>query len=122
MKKILKEANGIPIGVANSNPIIDSRMYEVEYLNGYILAMATKVIAENLFAQVYQEGNIFVLIESIIDTRTNNTPTLKKDVFVITKSGTKRIKIQLKDGKSASNGSMAVLHGTNLNISRICIQ
>ena len=122
MKKILKEANGIPIGVANSNPIIDSRMYEVEYLNGYILAMATKVIAENLFAQVYQEGNIFVLIESIIDTRTNNTPTLKKDAFVITKSGTKRIKIQLKDGKSASNGSMAVLHGTNLNISRICIQ
>ena len=29
VKKILKDANGRPIGVANENPILDSRMYEV---------------------------------------------------------------------------------------------
>ena len=84
--------------------------------------MAANVISENLFAQVYQEGNRFLLIDAIIDTRTNGTQTLQQDVFIITKSGDKRRKIQLKDGKYSSNGSMAVLHGTNLKISRIHIQ
>ena len=64
--------------------------------------MAANVVAENLFAQVDQEGNRFVLIESIIDTRTDGTQTLHQDAFIIINSGTKQIKIQLKDGKSAS--------------------
>ena len=35
VKNIMKGANGRPIGVANDKPILDSRIYEVEYLNGY---------------------------------------------------------------------------------------
>ena len=102
MKKRLNYSNRIPIGVANDNPILDSIIYEVEYLNGYVVTMAANVISKNLFAQVYQEGNIFVLVESIVDTRTDGTQTLQQDAFVITNSGTKQIKMQLKDGKSAS--------------------
>ena len=122
MKKRLKDANGRPTVVANDKPIMDSIMYEVEYRDGYVAAMAAKVISENLFAQVDKESNIFVMIESIIDTRTDGTQKLQQDAFVITKSGTKRKKIQLNNGKSASNVRMAVLHGTNLKISRIRIQ
>ena len=112
MKKILKDANGIPIGVANDNPILELRKYEVEYRNGYVAEMSSNVIAENLFAQVDQEGNGFVLIESIIDTRTDCTKTLQQDAFVITKRGTKRRKniikgwevcIQRKDGSTTWN-------------------
>ena len=33
--KRLRDANGLPIGVANDNPILDTRMYEVEYPDGY---------------------------------------------------------------------------------------
>ena len=29
--KRLRDANGLPIGTANENPILDSRVYEVEY-------------------------------------------------------------------------------------------
>ena len=108
--------------MANNNPILDLRMYEFEYRDGYIAAMSANVIAEKIFAQVDQEGNIFVLIKSIIDTRTDGTQTLQQDAFVITKSGTKQRRIQLNYGKSVSNGRVAVLHGTNLNISRISIQ
>ena len=104
VKKRLKDANGRPIGVDNNNPILDSRMYEVEYRDGYVLAMESNVIADNLFAKVDQEGNRFLLIEYIIETRTNGTQTLEQDVFFITKRGTKQSKIQLKDKKSASNG------------------
>ena len=32
--KRLRDANGLPIGTANDNPILDSRLYEVEYLDG----------------------------------------------------------------------------------------
>ena len=122
MKKRLKGANGRPIGVANEKSILDSRMYKVEYRDGYVAAMVANVIAENLFSQVDQEGNRFVPIKYIIDTRTDGMQTLQQDSFVITKSGTKRIKIQLKYGKSESNGRMSVIHRTNLKISRILIQ
>ena len=121
MKKRLKEANGRPIDVANYNPILDSRMYEVEYFNGYVAEILANVIAEKLFIQVYQEGNISLLIKCIIDTRTNGTQTLQQDAFVITKRGKKRRKIQQKDVKTASNERMSVLHRKNLNISSICI-
>ena len=54
VKKRLKDATGIPIGVANDNPILDSIMYEVEYCDGYVAAMAANIIAENLFTHVDQ--------------------------------------------------------------------
>ena len=44
LKKRLKDANRRPISVANDNPILDSRMYEVEYRDGYVAAMAANVI------------------------------------------------------------------------------
>ena len=112
VKNKLKDSNGRQIGVANDNPILDSRMYEVEYRYGYVAAMAANAIAGNLFAQVDQEGNTCVLIESIINTRTNGIQTLQQDAFVITKIGTKQRKntikgwgvcIQWKDGITTWN-------------------
>ena len=85
VKNKLKDSNGRQIGVANDNPILDSRMYEVEYRYGYVAAMAANAIAGNLFAQVDQEGNTCVLIECIINTRTNGIQTLQQYAFVITK-------------------------------------
>ena len=77
MKKRHKDANGRPIGVDNGNPILDSRMYEVKYHNIYLAAMAANVVAKNIFAQFDQEVNRFILINSIIDTRTDGTQTLQ---------------------------------------------
>ena len=89
VKKTMKDANRIPIGVANDNPILYSRMYEVKYCDGYVATLASNGIADNVFTQVDKEGNIFVLTKSIIDTRTNSKQTLYKDAFVITNNGTK---------------------------------
>jgi hypothetical protein len=33
--KRLRDKNGLPIGTANDNPILDNQMYEVEYPDGY---------------------------------------------------------------------------------------
>ena len=76
VKKRLKDANGGPIGVDNYNPILDLIMYEFKYRDGYVAAITANVIAENLFAQVNQEGKIFFLINYIIDKRTDHTQKL----------------------------------------------
>ena len=61
--KRLRDADGVPIGTANENPILDSCMYEVEYQDGAKASLAANYIAENLFAQVDQEGNRHVLLD-----------------------------------------------------------
>ena len=67
--KRLWDANGLPIGTANDNPILDTRMYEVEYADGHKVSMAENTIAINMFAQVDEDGNRHVLFDEITDHR-----------------------------------------------------
>ena len=48
--KRLRDKDGLPIGTANDNPILDTRIYEVEYLDGHTTSLAANTIAENLFS------------------------------------------------------------------------
>ena len=90
VKKRLKENQGRPIGTASDNPILDTRMYEVEYQDGHTAALAENIIAENLFAQVDEEGNRSVLFDEIVDVRTDGTQVLQQDALVTMSSGTQR--------------------------------
>ena len=65
--KRLKDSNGIPIGTADQNPLLDTRMYEVEFADGEKASLTANYIAENLFAQVDDEGNRHVLMKEIMD-------------------------------------------------------
>ena len=40
----------------HSNPILDTRVYEVEFPDGQVMEYAANVIAENLYSQVDQDG------------------------------------------------------------------
>ena len=71
--KQLSDADGVPIRTVNENPILDSRMYEVEYQDGTKSSLAANYIAGNLFAQVDQEGNRHVLLDELIDYRVNSS-------------------------------------------------
>ena len=112
VKKRLKDANGRPIGVANDNTILDSRMYEVECNNCHTTSLAANLIAKNLFTQVDQEGNLFIILESIKGTRTDGTQVIQQDAFVHKSMGTKirvnttklwEIFIQWNDGSTTWN-------------------
>ena len=105
--KRLKDHRGNPIGTANSNPILDTRMYEVEYHDGSKQAMAANVIAENMFASVDEEGYRHKLLDTIIDIRKTDEAVKKEDSFVTTANGNKRriettkgweVLVQWKDG------------------------
>ena len=47
VNKILKDKDGIQIGIAADNPILDTRMYKVEYFDGYKTVMTANAIASN---------------------------------------------------------------------------
>ena len=88
--KRLRDANGIPIGTANDNPIMDTQLYEVKYADGHKTSLAANVIAQNLFAQVDEEGNRHVLFDEIIDHRTNGKEVKQQNAFITRKTGNKK--------------------------------
>ena len=107
--KRLRDANGLPIGTANDNPILDSRIYEVEYLDGHRASLTANTIAENLFSQVDEEGNRFALLDAVIDHRVDGTEVKQDDAFITSANGGRRRKettkgweilLQWKDGST----------------------
>ena len=67
-------------------------MYEVEYLDGEQMPLAANNIAENVFAQIDDDGNRQVLMDEIIGHRSNEHAMKQQDAFIVTKTGTKRRK------------------------------
>ena len=65
--------DGIPIGVPNRNPLLDSRLYKIEFRDGKVDKMIANVIAENLFCQIDDEGKKHLMIDKIIDHWVDNT-------------------------------------------------
>ena len=50
VKKRLNDKDGKPIGITEKNPILDTRMWKVEYDDGYKTPMTANTIESNLFA------------------------------------------------------------------------
>jgi hypothetical protein len=74
--RVIKCAKGIggePVGRAHANPFFDMREYEVEFTDGTIEQYAANVIAENMYAQVDDEGNMFQLLDEIMDHKKDDT-------------------------------------------------
>ncbi len=61
------DRDGNPIGIGHSNPLIDTRIYEVQFPDGHMEEFAANTIAENIYSQVDEEGNQHLLMEEIID-------------------------------------------------------
>jgi hypothetical protein len=58
VNKRAKGEDGNPIGFRNSNPLLDTREYEVLIPDGATVSYTANVIAENLYSQVVSEGNL----------------------------------------------------------------
>ena len=69
VRKRVRDHDGLPIGVAHSNPLMDSRKYEVEYVDGRVEELTANVIAENIIAQVDEEGRRQMMLSAIMDHR-----------------------------------------------------
>jgi hypothetical protein len=68
-----KGIGGEPVGCAHTNPFFDMREYEVEFTDGTIERYAVNVIAKNMYAQVNDKGNMFQLLDEIMDHKKDDT-------------------------------------------------
>jgi hypothetical protein len=66
-----RELDGTVKGRANSNSPLDTRAYEIEFPDDHSDDYTASVIAGNMYAQYYEEGNHYSLVESILDHTTN---------------------------------------------------
>jgi len=74
-----RDAHGNARGNANSNPILDSRVYEVQFSDGHTEEYAANVIAEAIYAQVDDEGHEHLILDEIIDFRKNAAIAISDD-------------------------------------------
>jgi hypothetical protein len=51
------DRNGNPVGKSNTNPILDTRTYDVTFPDGNTAEYSANIIAECLYSQVNNEGN-----------------------------------------------------------------
>jgi hypothetical protein len=54
-------------GYFNLNQIFDTSIYKVESLEVQISTRAAKIIAENIYGQVDEDGNAYTLLDSSVD-------------------------------------------------------
>jgi hypothetical protein len=93
---VIKHAKGIggeAVGHAHANPFFDMREYKVEFTDGTIEQYAANVIAENMYAQVDDEGNMFQLLDEIMDHKKDDTAIDIANSTVTTSSGNVKPKI-----------------------------
>ena len=64
-------------------------MYEVEYADVEKYNLYKKLIAENMFVHIYEEGNCHVLMDEITYHRFDEAAVKIQDAFVTTSSATK---------------------------------
>ena len=90
--KILRGANGMPIGTINSSHLLDTHIYKVKYTDGYKAYLTANSIAMNMFAQVDDEGNMHDIFDSIVSHRNDGSNIKEKDSIIKSKNGGHRRK------------------------------
>ena len=82
-----RDPDGKPKGTANDNPILDTREYIVEFLDGHQEAYTANVIAENLFASCNEHGQRELLLDQITDYRRSPNALTQQDAWNTSKKG-----------------------------------
>jgi hypothetical protein len=77
-----RNENGDPVGTAHTNPILDTRVYNVQFPDGHTEEYAANVISENIYSQVDDDGNRFLLLGEIINHRSDHTAISIDDKFI----------------------------------------
>jgi hypothetical protein len=104
-----KDCNGNVVGKSHPNPVLDTRVMEVQFPDGNVQKFAANVIAEHLYSQVDDEGRRFRIVDEIIDHKMDGSAAAPDDMYYTDKHGVKRIRqttkgwvllLQWKDGST----------------------
>ena len=73
-----RDLDGNLIGRKHHIPVLDSRAYEVEFLDGERQQVSYNLLAEHLLSQVDEEGNQHQLFKEIVDHQKNPKKAVEK--------------------------------------------
>ncbi len=79
--KRAKVTTGQPIGRGHANPLFYTREYVIEFTDGSLKNYFANVIAENMYAQVDDEGRQYQLLDKITDHRSDGMALRIEDGF-----------------------------------------
>jgi hypothetical protein len=104
-----RDRDGWVVGKANENPILDTRVHDVEFEDEKVGEYAANVIAEHMASVTNLEGNKIPLMEAIVAHRKDGHAVAKADVYAYSKDGRRSIHkttkgwqlcVQLHDGST----------------------
>jgi hypothetical protein len=104
-----RDAFGNPVGIENPNPILDTRVYQVEFPDGDISEYSANVIAENMWSQCDLDGNQNLLLDCFVEYKKDGHAVEYADRY-ITYNGRKSLRrttkgwhicVQWKDGTTS---------------------
>jgi hypothetical protein len=82
-----RDIHGQPVGRSHNNPILDTRVYQVEFPDGHSEEFTANTIAECLYSQVDDEGKQYVIIDEIIDWQTDDSALDESNKFQVSHNG-----------------------------------
>jgi hypothetical protein len=87
-----RDKDGNPVGLANANPILDTREYTFTFDDGDETMLNANLIAEAMYAQCEPNRNQYVLLDSIIDHRQLDAAMRPSDQKVVQPDGRTHLK------------------------------
>jgi len=87
-------------GTAHSNPVLDTRTYEVEFPDGQVAEYSANIIAENMYSQCDSEGNQYLLLDEIVDWHRDDSVAITgDDMYVMSHNGNRHYRKTTKGWK-----------------------
>ena len=87
VKQQKRDYNGNPIGVKNNNPILDTRVYQLEFPDGRVDEYSVNIIAENLMSQVDDDSWDTGLLKEIVSFGRDSSIAISKSHGSVTVNG-----------------------------------
>jgi len=85
--------HGQVMGQYDSNPLLNSIIYDVEFPDGQVKEYAANILAENMLSQVDSDGHHRLLMEGIVDHRRDAAKAVPmEDKYLTTRTGQRRLR------------------------------
>lgn len=82
-----RDVEGYPIGKSNSNPILDTRLYQVRFSDGNVAEYSANVISKCIYSQVDSEGRQYVLQDEILDYKRTGDEVDESQILQVSHNG-----------------------------------
>ena len=76
---MIKDKHGNPVGKRNSNPLLDTREYNLQMPDGSTEQYTANAVAENLYSEIDDFGNTFTMLNELIGHEKDSTALSKEE-------------------------------------------